>query len=252
MTSTFKDNFSTQAADYAKFRPHYPKALFRYLTELCQHRQKAWDCATGNGQCAVALAEFFDQVIATDASQKQLENAKLHSRVQYCLAPAEESGLDADSLDLITVAQALHWFRIDDFWNEVRRTLHSGGVIAVWCYAFLEVAPTIDALLNRFYSEIVGPYWDLERKLVEDGYSSISFPFAEIETPPFAIETSWSLSHLLGYLRSWSATQKFMAVNGRDPTELIAAQLAAAWGDRSQMRPVKWPLSVRVGRYATE
>jgi len=246
--STFKDNFSIQAADYAKFRPHYPPGLFRYLTDLCPERERAWDCGTGNGQCAVALAEFFNEVIATDASQKQLDNAKLHPRVQYRLAPAEQSGLDADSLDLITVAQALHWFRIEDFWNEVRRTLHPGGVIAVWCYVFLEVAPTIDALLNRFYSQIVGPYWDFERKLVEEGYRSISFPFAEIEEPAFAIETSWSMIHLLGYLRSWSATQKFMAVNNSDPTEIIAAELAAAWGDPSELRRVRWPLSVLVGR----
>ena len=245
---TFKDNFSVQAATYAKFRPHYPETLFRYLADLCNQRKKAWDCGTGNGQCAVALAEFFDQIIATDASQKQLDNATPHPRVRYRLAPAEESGLEPDSVELITVAQALHWFRIDAFWDEVRRTLHPGGVIAVWCYAFLEVAPKVDVLLQRFYADIVGPYWDFERKLVEEGYRSIPFPFAEIEAPPFAIETSWSLNHLLGYLRSWSASQKFMSINGRDPTELIMAQLAAAWGDPSSVRPIKWPLGVRVGR----
>jgi SAM-dependent methyltransferase len=249
MTPTFRDNFSKQAAEYAKFRPHYPEALFRYLADLCKQRNNAWDCGTGNGQCAIALADFFDQVIATDASQKQLDNATPHPRVQYRLGSAEESGLKANSVDLITVAQALHWFRIGEFWNEVRRALRSGGLIAVWCYGFLELDPKVDALLHQFYSEIVGPYWDFERKLVEEGYRSISFPFAEIEAPPFAIETSWSLNQLLGYLRSWSATQKFMEVKGRDPIELIMPELASAWDDASQVRAVKWPLSMRVGRY---
>jgi SAM-dependent methyltransferase len=248
MSSAFKDNFSTQAAEYAKFRPRYPEALFQFLAGLCEQRKLAWDCGTGNGQCAVALAEFFDQVIATDPSQKQLDNAQPHPQIRYRLAPAEESGLAGNSVDLITVAQALHWFRIDDFWKEVGRTLHPGGVIAVWCYGFLEVDPKIDAVLNRFYSEIVGPYWDFERRLVEEGYRSISFPFTELEPPPFAIETSWPLPHLLGYLRSWSATQRFIAVNRRDPTEIIAPELGAAWGDSSRVRRVKWPLSVRVGQ----
>ena len=245
---TFKDNFSTQASDYAKFRPRYPEPLFQFLAGLCRQRKRAWDCGTGNGQCAMALAQFFDEVIATDPSQKQLDNVELHSRVQYRIGSAEQSGLETSSIDLITVAQALHWFRIEDFWNEVRRVLRPAGIIAVWCYGFLEVDPKIDTLLNRYYSEIVGPYWDFERKLVEEGYRSISFPFDQLSTPQFAIETTWSLSHLLGYLRSWSATQKFIQVNGRDPAEMIAPELTAAWGDASRLRHVRWPLSVRVGR----
>ena len=245
---TFKDNFSTQASDYAKFRPRYPEPLFQFLAGLCRQRKRASDCGTGNGQCAVALAQFFDEVIATDPSQKQLDNAEPHPRVQYCVGSGEQSGLETSSIDLITVAQALHWFRIEDFWNEVRRVLRPAGIIAVWCYGFLEVDPKIDTLLNRYYSEIVGPYWDFERKLVEEGYRSISFPFDQLSSPQFAIETTWSLSHLLGYLRSWSATQNFIKANNRDPTEIITDELAAAWGDASRLRPVKWPLSLRVGR----
>ena len=248
MNEKFKDNFSVQAAEYAKFRPRYPESLFRFLAELCQQRKMAWDCGTGNGQCAVALANFFEDVIATDPSQKQLDNAEPHPRVQYRLASAEQNDIAADSIDLITVAQALHWFRIDDFWKEVRRTLRPGEVVAVWCYGFLEVDPKVHAVVNRYYSEIVGPYWDFERTLVEDGYRSIKFPFDELKTPPFAIEISWSLTHLLGYLRSWSATQKFIAVKGHDPIEIIAPELTAEWGDPAQSRLIKWPLSVRVGR----
>jgi SAM-dependent methyltransferase len=246
----FKDNFSAQAADYAKFRPRYPDSLFEYLASLTSQRQLAWDCGTGNGQCAISLAKRFDKVIASDASQKQLNNAEPHPRVEYQCAAAEQAGLDADSVDLLTVAQALHWFRIEDFWKEAQRIVRPDGVIAVWCYAFLHIAPKIDAVVNRFYSETVGPYWDFERKLVEDGYETISFPFAELSAPSFAIETSWSLPHLLGYLQSWSATQKFMKANGINPVERISAELAELWGDPMFSRLVRWPLRLRVGRNA--
>jgi SAM-dependent methyltransferase len=244
----FKDNFSVQAASYAKFRPRYPDSLFRYLAGLCQHRRLAWDCGTGNGQCAVSLTKFFDQVIATDASQEQLDNAEPHHRIQYRRARAEESGMIVHSTDLITVAQALHWFRIDEFWNEVRRVLHPNGVVAVWCYKLLKITPEIDAVVNRFYRETVGPYWDFERTLVEDGYQSVPFPFVELQAPSFAIEASWTLGHLLGFLQSWSATQKFLVANAADPVRIIAPELSEAWGDSGQSHRVKWPLKIRVGR----
>jgi SAM-dependent methyltransferase len=245
---TFKDNFSVQAADYAKFRPRYPDALFAYLAGLCANRQTAWDCGTGNGQCAVPLAKYFSSVIATDPSEKQLAQAESDPRVEYQRGSAEASELPADSMDLITVAQALHWFQIDRFWEEAKRILHRDGVIAVWCYEFLEVAPDIDGVVKHFYADVVGDYWDFERKLVEDGYRSVSFPFPELDPPPFTIQASWSLARLIGYLQSWSATQKFIAQNGTNPVQLIEADLNAAWGDPKSSRKVKWPLSLRIGR----
>jgi SAM-dependent methyltransferase len=248
MKHNFKDNFSKQAAEYAKFRPQYPEALFHYLANLCDQRKVAWDCGTGNGQCAVPLAQFFDSVIATDPSEKQLAKAGRHPRIDYRLGSAESSGLAPESVDLITVAQALHWFPIDRFWDEVQRILRPNGVIAVWCYGFLEIAPAIESVLARFYEDIVGDYWDFERKLVEDGYRSISFPFVELKMPPFAIETQWSLPHLTGYLQSWSATQNFIKANGNDPIQLILPELSHLWGDPDSLRDVRWPLHFRVGR----
>jgi SAM-dependent methyltransferase len=252
MKVDFTDNFSKQAADYARFRPRYPEELFCYLADLCPNRELAWDCGTGNGQCAVSLVQFFESVIATDASEKQLANAQSHERVQYRLAPAEDCGLATDSVDLITVAQALHWFQIDRFWSESKRVLRDSGVIAVWCYEFLEIAPEIDAIVKRFYDETVGPYWDFERKLVEKGYRSVPFPFLESAAPSFSIQAAWSAEHLIGYLRSWSATQKFIAANGTDPTRAVAVELAATWGEPSIVRAVKWPLHLRVGRKTPE
>jgi SAM-dependent methyltransferase len=244
----FKDHFSSQAKEYAKFRPRYPDALFRYLASVCAIREMAWDCATGNGQCAVSLARFFVSVIATDASEKQLKSAQPNSRVEYRIAPAGASGLGANSFDLITVAQALHWFEIESFWKEAHRVLKPNGVIAVWCYELLEITPEIDAMVNHFYRHVVGPYWAPERKLVETGYCSITFPFLELDAPAFAMEETWSLAHLTGYLRTWSATQKFIAASGTDPVEMITPQLEQAWGDPGQVRPVSWPLHLRVGR----
>jgi len=248
MKSSFKDNFSVQAADYAKFRPTYPDSLFEYLVSLSVKCERAWDCGTGNGQCAVSLAKYFASVIATDPSEKQLANAAPNSRIEYRLGSAEASGLTSDSVDLVTVAQALHWFRLDEFWQEVRRVLHPDGIIGVWCYELMNTTPDIDAIIDRFYRQIVGPYWEFERTLVEKGYRTIEFPFHELETPPFEMSTSWSLRHLKGYLQSWSATQKYIMVNDSNPIALIEADLNAAWGDPELMRLIKWPLSVRVGR----
>jgi ubiquinone/menaquinone biosynthesis C-methylase UbiE len=244
---TFKDHFSKQAADYAKFRPRYPRELFEYLGSVAPNRALAWDCATGNGQAAVELAEVFDRVGATDASEKQIANAQPHERVEYRVARAEESALESASIDLIMVAQALHWFDLDRFYDEVRRVLKSNGVFAASAYKFFHITPEIGRLVNhRYYDKVVGPFWPPERTLIEK-FEELPFPFSEIQTPSFEMIAQWNLEHLVGYLRSWSATQRFIAANQRDPLEKIAAELGAAWGDTKQTRRVVWPLTLRVG-----
>jgi ubiquinone/menaquinone biosynthesis C-methylase UbiE len=244
---TFKDYFSKQAADYAKFRPRYPQKLFEYLGSITPSLQLAWDCGTGNGQAAVGLASVFDRVIATDASEKQIANAQPHERVEYRVAPAESSGLKSETIDLIMVAQALHWFDLDRFYAEAQRVLKPNGILAALAYKFLHVAPEIDQLVNsRYYDRIVGPFWPRERVLVEK-FEQLPFPFSEIQTPSFEMIARWNLEHLVGYLRSWSATQRFIAANQRDPLHEIADELRAAWGDIRQRRRVVWPLTLRVG-----
>ena len=242
----FKDHFSKQAADYAKFRPRYPHEMFEYLGSLAPSRKLAWDCGTGNGQAAVGLASVFDRVIATDASEKQIANAQAHERVEYRVARAEESALESASIDLIMVAQALHWFDLDRFYDEVRRVLKKNSVLAASAYNLLHVEPAIDEVINRYYYEVVGPFWPPERVLVEK-FEELPFPFSEIQAPSFEMIGQWNLEHLVGYLRSWSATQRFIAANKRDPLEAIADDLRAAWGDPGQMRKVVWPLILRVG-----
>jgi hypothetical protein len=243
----FKDHFSRQAAEYAKFRPQYPKELFRYLTTIAPGKQLVWDCGTGNGQAAVALAEVFERVIATDASEKQIGNAEAHARVDYRVAPAENSGIESHTVDLITVAQALHWFELETFATEARRVLKSRGVVAAWAYKLAQIEPAIDAAVNHYYSDVVGGYWPPERGLVEK-FEELAFPFLGIAAPPFEMTAEWNAEHLIGYLRTWSATQRFIAANQRDPLKDVDEDLRAAWGDVDRRRRVVWPLTVRVAR----
>lgn len=243
--SGFKDHFSKQAADYAKFRPRYPEELFQWLGSTAPANQLAWDCATGSGQAAVELAKVFERVIATDASEKQVANAERDPRVEYRVATAENSGLESGRCDLITVAQALHWFDLEKFYAEVRRALKPRGVIAAWAYKLATVSPEIDAIVTHYYSEVVGPYWPEERALVEK-FEELAFAFNEITAPAFEMTAEWSIEHLLGYLRTWSATQRFLAAEKRDPLEGVEQELRSAWGDET--RRVVWPLTLRVGR----
>ena len=244
--SPFRDHFSTVAEQYAAFRPQYPPALFVALSEAARRRATAWDCATGSGQAAVGLAPHFGRVIGTDGSAAQLAAALAHPRVRYLCALAEAAPLAAGSVDLITAAQALHWFDTARFFAEARRVLAPGGIVAMWCYGLVEVEPAIDAELHRFYTETVGPYWPPERKLVETGYRTVAFPFAELALPSFAIVQEMTLAAFAGYVRTWSATQRYITAHGRDPVPDLVHALTPLWGSATLV--VRWPLSVRAGR----
>jgi SAM-dependent methyltransferase len=245
---TFKDYFSKQACEYTRYRPHYPIQLFEYLAELTMEHQLAWDCATGSGQAALGLAGYFEKIIATDASDKQIANATAHDRITYIVAPAEKTAITSESVDLIVVAQALHWFDLDKFYAEVRRVSKSGGVLAVWSYSLLRVSPAIDRLVDRFYTEVVGPFWPVERKFVDDKYQSIAFPFQEFTSPAFNMEVKWSSEHLLGYIGTWSSVQKFREQNNTDPLESLARDLQQVWGRLKEKKRIHWPINMRVGR----
>jgi len=244
----FKDHFSTQAKDYSKYRPRYPQALFQYLASLVPEHDLAWDCATGNGQAALGLAPFFEKVIATDASEKQIAQATPAENVIYQVAPAEKTEIAAGSVDLITVAQALHWFEFEKFYAEARRVAKPGGLLAVWCYAFFECDLRVDPVVYDYYSNIVGPYWPPDRKLVEEEYETIPFPFKEISTPDFFMEDAWSLNDLVGYLGTWSATQKYIEKNKKNPLIDFEPALAKVWGLADEKKRIRWKLYLKVGR----
>ncbi len=245
---TFHDHFSAQADRYTQFRPHYGQELFAYLASLPARHALAWDCGTGSGQAALALAEHFQEVVATDPSSRQIEHAQPHDRVRYVVASAEHAPIAGRSVDLISVAQAVHWFDRPRFYDEVRRVGRAGSVLALWAYGLATISPAVDAVVARFYEPILGRYWPPERKLIEDRYATIEFPFEELPSPPFEMTAHWKLAQLVGYLGTWSSVEKYRAAQGSDPLALVKSDLSAAWGDPDEQRLVRWPLYTRVGR----
>lgn len=248
MTVMSSDHFSPLAAHYATFRPDYPDELFDWLLSIAPAHRLAWDCGTGNGQAAIALAARFEQVLGTDISAAQLASAPASPNIEYRVTTAERSGLADQTVDLITVAQALHWFDLPQFYTEAQRVLKPGGVIAVWGYNRLQIgSPEIQAMLDRFYDETIGAYWPPERVHVENAYRDFPFPFTRITAPQFALSKEWYLTHLLGYLRSWSAVGRFQTANGFDPVVALAAEIAPHWLEDKTFR-IEWPLFIHVGR----
>lgn len=212
----FRDHFSKQAGDYARYRPRYPQALFDYLAERSPSRELAWDCGTGSGQAAIQLAERFERVIATDASREQIEQAIPHPGVEYRVEPAGKTSLQAGSADLITVGIAVHWFDFEPFYDEVRRVGKPGALLAVWTYHFPEVFPAVDRVVARYYYEVLAGYWPERIHYLEESYRTLPFPFKELIPPEFFIEMNWDLSDLFGFMNSWSATRRYTEKNGAD------------------------------------
>lgn len=243
----FRDLFSKQSAEYAKHRPTYPDALFAHLAGLVGRRNLAWDCATGNGQAARGLAPYFEKVWATDASEKQLSSAEPLSKVHYQLGRCDESGLGDGSADLVTVAQAFHWFDHARFYDEVRRVAAPGGVLAVWCYTRCLIDESIDALVEDYYAGTLGPYWGPERAFVDAAYSTIEVPFQPLPSPRFSMHRDWTLGELVGYLGTWSALQTYREKTGKDPLEPLAEELSVLWPS-GVVKTVEWPLYLRTFR----
>lgn len=254
------DHFSVVADAYALRRPAYPDELFAFLADAATGHDLVWDCAAGSGQASIPLARYFRRVIATDISSSMLAQAPAHPSVDYRQGSAYESGLQPGSVDLVTVAQALHWFERDRFYAEAHRVLKPGGILAVWTYGACGCLmsspggnqvledPAVNAVVTRFYHEVVGPYWPLERCHVDAGYSTISFPYPELEHPEFQMQQQWTLDQLLGYIGTWSATQLYREANGSDPIPELGRELQPLWGDNRSSRLVRWPLTLRVGR----
>ena len=244
----FQDHFSSRAEIYSRARPTYPPALFERLAALAPGRALAWDCGTGNGQAAIGLAAHFAKVVATDPSEAQLSRAQPHPRVEYRLAQERASGLAPRSVDLAASAQAAHWFDLEAYYEEVRRVLRPDGIVALWCYNLLRIAPDIDAIIGRFYVETVGPFWPPERRHTEAGYQTLPFPFPELPFPAMTMKHDWTLMELGNYLRSWSAVMRFAVERRYDPVDALLSDLGQIWGPNDRPRRVEWPLAGRIGR----
>lgn len=245
----FKDLFSGHATDYARFRPHYPAALFDWLAAIGDTRDLAVDVGAGNGQAAGELAGRFARVLAIEPSAEQIASAPATPGVRFRQGSAEALGLDdvAGTVDLVVVAQAFHWFEHDAFFAEVRRVLRPSGCLAVWCYSLASITPAVDELVYQLYEARVGRYWEPERRFVERGYRDIAVPFAELEAPTFDMRMTWSFEHLVGYLNTWSALKKHIQVEGTNPLDEMLPRLHQAWGETGE-REVVWPLAVRAFR----
>lgn len=247
MAGGFKDHFSARAPHYAAWRPAYPEALGDFLAGLVEERRLALDCGCGTGQLAVRLAGRFETVVATDASPQQIAHAVPCRGVEYRVARAEASGMADGSVDLVTAAQAAHWFEQDAFHAELRRVLEPGGAVALVTYGAIEAEGEPGIALDDFHRRVVG-FWPPERRHVETGYRSLPFPFREEAAPAIAMTVAWSLQQLLGYVGTWSAVRRAEAALGREPFESFSATLAGAWGDPLLRREMRWPLHMRIGR----
>lgn len=238
--------FDAGGAAYAQFRPRYPSALVAFLATLSPTRDLAIDVGCGNGQLTVQLAEFFTSVIGADPSPDQLASARSHPRVRYRRAGADELPCPDGTANLITSAQAAHWFDLPAFYAEVRRVAAPGAVVALITYGRQHLDAELDGRFQEFYREEMGPYWPPERRFVDDGYRTLEFPFDEIDTPAFEIRASFDLAALLGYLSTWSATRNAREAGRTDILERFTADITELWGDPSTNRPVGWPISLRV------
>lgn len=243
----FKDHFSTHASAYAARRPGYPRALVDFLAAEAPSRDVAWDCGCGSGQLSVPLADGFERVIATDASAEQIAHATPHERVEYHTAPAEHTGIAGRSVDLVIVAQAAHWFDLPKFYDEVRRVAKPRALVALITYDWVEVSDAVDRVVRDFYSAIAR-YWPPERKMVEDGYASLDFPFEEIEHPQFEMTAKWNAAQLGGYIGTWSAVRGLEKAEGRGRIVALESDLRTAWGDPDEERVARWQVAMRVGR----
>lgn len=238
--------FSEYAEKYRDFRPTYPNQLYDFIYQHVKDFDCAWDCATGNGQAAVALSKKFSRVYATDISENQLAKAPVVPNLHYSISSAEKTTFPDHTFDLITVAQATHWFDLALFFNEVRRVAKRDATLAVWGYGLLKVNPAIDEHIYHFYTQVVGPYWDQERKMIDDHYLTLPFPFEEIPSPDFQFSFEWTMDELQGYLTTWSSVQKFVRKNSHNPVEDLIQLIKPLWV--SEKMKITFPLFLRLGK----
>lgn len=242
----FKDYFSQDSNAYQVYRPNYPKSLFDYLSSLVVENNLAWDCATGTGQAAVALSNYFSNVVATDASSEQINNAVLATNIDYQVGRAEQSDFEECSVDLITVAQSIHWFDLKAFYTEVNRVLKPNGVLAIWTYNLLKVSPEIDAIVNQIYYDELGDFWPKERQIIENNCKDIDFPMHSINAPKIEMQANWNFEQFLGYLNTWSALKLKQKSTHKNVIFDYQPQLQKVWQDCDDKKTISWPLTLKV------
>jgi len=242
-----KDLFSGHARDYAEFRPKYPDALVKYISRLVKYRGVVWDCACGSGQLSLPLAEHFQLVLASDISEGQIAQAPGHKGILYTVQPAEKTDFPDEFFDMVVVGQAIHWFNHEAFYREAKRVMGPNAVLVIIGYGMMRVSPEVDVVIDHFYKNITGPYWEPERKYINEAYQTLPFPFETIEIPTFDMPCQWSFAQMMGYLNTWSAVKKYEAKNGLNPLTLVADDLEQAWGSPA-VKQVVFPIFMKAGK----
>ncbi|HEX5484436.1 MAG TPA: class I SAM-dependent methyltransferase [Limnobacter sp.] len=242
-----KNWFDLGGQHYAQFRPEYPAELATWLAGLTPDLDLAVDVGCGTGQFTTLLAQSFKRVLGVDPSQSQIAHATPLANVSYLCAPAEQLPVDNRCASLITAAQAAHWFQLPAFYDEVRRIAKPGAVLALITYGVLTLEAALNARFQQFYTDEIGPHWPPERALVDSGYATLPFPFDEQQAPALHIQHEWTLPQFLGYVSTWSAIRAAREAQGDAILTRFADDLAHAWGDPSTVRPVRWPIHLRLG-----
>ncbi len=223
--------FNDKSELYEVSRPAYPEALFEYLSTVSPSTESVWDCACGNGQAAVGLARYFDSVKATDISEQQIENAKVHPRVDYTVSVSENTEFSKDTFDLVCVAQALHWFDLDIFWPEVKRVLKPDGVFAAWGYTWPRISPSIDRVFQEVVLDKIEPYWAPQNKLLWDKYKAVNFPFSRLSPPDIDMKVEWTKEEFIDFVGTFSATRRCIEVAGNGFLKEANEKLGRLWGN---------------------
>ncbi|MCB0664285.1 MAG: class I SAM-dependent methyltransferase [Saprospiraceae bacterium] len=242
-----KDHFSEGSDLYKKFRPRYPGEIFSRINAVIKDKHRALDCGTGNGQIAVELNPFFEEVYAIDISLQQISEADKINGIFYSLQPAEKTNFSDDFFNLIVAGQAAHWFNFNDFFRECHRLLVPGGILALIGYDLVRVNVEIDRVIDKFYHTILGPYWPPERKYVDAQYLDIPFPYPDLNFPPSEINCTWSFSEFVGYLNTWSSVKKFIREIGSNPLDKISKELQISWG-KNEVHIIRFPVFSRIGQ----
>ncbi|WP_058462576.1 class I SAM-dependent methyltransferase [Legionella adelaidensis] len=223
--------------------------MFQFFKELVPPKCTVWDCGTGNGQAAYGLAKCFQHVIGTDRSLEQLKLAKRRENILYVCSPAEKTPIPSNTIDFITIAQALHWFDLPLFYEEVIRVAREEAYLAAWCYSLCQITPQIDRIVAHLYEQILGEqYWPKERIYIEEEYKTIPFPFKRIESPAFVIRKKMNLYDFLGYLNTWSAVKEYERREGKNPLGIILNDLQSAWDRIDKKLDTLWPIHMLVGK----
>ena len=241
-------DYSSYAKQYAQSRPTYPEELFNHISSLGEQHDLAWDCATGNGQAAQALTKHFKRIIATDISTEQIKHAIPNPQIEYRVATSEQSGLKDKSVDLVTVASALHWFNLESFYSEVKRVVRPGGILAAWSYHVGYVEPPYEKIFLCFYRNVLFPFFAPGARLVDDRYETITLPGEPLDAGKYFVSAKWNLEQMLSFIKSWSGTQQYIKEQGEDPVALVADDLKQLWGDPENIQTIRWPLFVKISR----